>query len=337
MYICVFFFVIAGDNDKETSSVEIMATAATTTTTSVTETETEEHHEDDNKIENDNNDDDEADVVESSSSKSVSKLLLTTSSGLNNNTNKVNTSSSKSVKKPNLDKVVEKINHNNKKEITSISSCNSVNKNNNNNNSRKNFKMSDLIGSDEKDVGLNGNHSDPEMADEEDEGKSEEAEDHESASSQAQHNATAALAAAQQLMGANPAMFNPAMFPTGQAFQNVVAQFTANAVANNMDMDNVALLKSALFTLQQQQFLQFQLIQHLHSQLLRNNGGGGERGDENTDAERSETESEILAKRDEDSVAARKSSSVNKSLPMQYDSPLKRLEEQSARQELDLR
>lgn len=307
-----------------------MATT-TTTTASVTETETEQHHEDD-KSEDDN--DGDADVVESPS-RSVSTVQLLTSSGLNNN-NKNNTSSSKSVKKPNLDKVVEKINHNNKKEITSISSCNSISVNNNNN-SRNNFKMSDLIGNDEKE--LNGNHSEPEMADEEDEadGKSEAEDHHESA--QAQHNATAALAAAQQLMGANPAMFNPAMFPTGQAFQNVVAQFTANAVANNMDMDNVALLKSALFTLQQQQFLQFQLIQHLHSQLLRNNGGSSERGvvDENAEAERSETESEILAKRDEDAVASRRASSANKSLAMQYDSPLKRLEEQSARQELDLR
>lgn len=323
-----FFLFVAGDNDKETSSDEIMATATTTVTASVTETEreTEQHREDDEKTEND---DDANERVESSSSESVSKLLLT-SSGLNNHNKNNTSSSSKSVKKPNLDKVVEKINHNNKKEITSISSCNSISVSNNNNNnntsksSSKNFKMSELIGSDDKDA-INGNHSEPEMADEEDE-----------VEERSQHNATAALAAAQQLMGANPAMFSPAMFPTGQAFQNVVAQFTANAVANNMDVDNVGLLKSALFTLQQQQFLQFQLIQHLHSQLLRNNGG--ERVDENNEAERSETESEILTKRDEEAAAAsRRASSANKSLSMQYDSPLKRLEEQSARQELDLR
>ena len=73
--------------------------------------------------------------------------------------------------------------------------------------------------------------------------------------------------------------FNPAAFfpPPGQmsiqAFQNAIAQFTANALANNMDnetvMKNLAILQSALFTLQQQQFLQFQLIQHLQSQLVK--------------------------------------------------------------------
>ena len=55
-------------------------------------------------------------------------------------------------------------------------------------------------------------------------------------------------------------------------YENAIAQFTANAIANNMDNDtvmkNLAILQSALFTLQQQQFLQFQLIQHLQSQLV---------------------------------------------------------------------
>lgn len=277
--------------------------------TNVTQTSTKtEKNEENENDEDDKNDENESSV-----------------GGLNNNNNiNTNKTNSKSVKKPNLDKVVEKINHNNKKEITSSSSSS--------HNNRKNFKMSDLIRNmEEKEQ--NGTQSNDE--EEEDEAKSE-TEDHES---QSQHNASAALAAAQQLMGANPAMFNPAMFPTGQAFQNAVAQFTANAVANNMDMDNVALLKSALFTLQQQQFLQFQLIQHLHSQLLRNNTGERASGEENNDAERSETESEILAKRDEEmGERSRRSGSAGpKGITMQYDSPLKRLEEQSARQELDLR
>jgi hypothetical protein len=58
-----------------------------------------------------------------------------------------------------------------------------------------------------------------------------------------------------------------------QSFQSAIAQFTATAVANNMDNDtvvkNLAVLQSALFTLQQQQFLQFQLIQHLQSELIK--------------------------------------------------------------------
>ena len=73
------------------------------------------------------------------------------------------------------------------------------------------------------------------------------------------------------------AIFNNGMFQPGQmsmqAFQNAIAQFTANAIANNMDnetvMKNLSILQSALFTLQQQQFLQFQLIQHLQSQLVK--------------------------------------------------------------------
>ncbi|XP_055640682.1 homeotic protein spalt-major isoform X2 [Toxorhynchites rutilus septentrionalis] len=94
--------------------------------------------------------------------------------------------------------------------------------------------------------------------------------------------AAAAAAASKSPVGASSALpneFNPAAFfpPPGQmsiqAFQNAIAQFTANALANNMDNDtvvkNLAILQSALFTLQQQQFLQFQLIQHLQSQLVK--------------------------------------------------------------------
>lgn len=62
-----------------------------------------------------------------------------------------------------------------------------------------------------------------------------------------------------------------------QTFQNAIAQFTASAIANNMDNDtilkNLAILQSALFTLQHQQFLQFQLIQHLQSQLVNRKPG----------------------------------------------------------------
>lgn len=95
--------------------------------------------------------------------------------------------------------------------------------------------------------------------------------------------AAAAAAAAKSPAGsassALPNEFNAAAFfpPPGQmsiqAFQNAIAQFTANALANNIDNDtvvkNLAILQSALFTLQQQQFLQFQLIQHLQSQLVK--------------------------------------------------------------------
>lgn len=94
--------------------------------------------------------------------------------------------------------------------------------------------------------------------------------------------AAAAAAAKSPVSNATSALpneFNPAAFfpPPGQmsiqAFQNAIAQFTANALANNMDNDtvvkNLAILQSALFTLQQQQFLQFQLIQHLQSQLVK--------------------------------------------------------------------
>lgn len=62
-----------------------------------------------------------------------------------------------------------------------------------------------------------------------------------------------------------------------QTFQNAIAQFTASAIANNMDnetiLKNLAILQSALFTLQHQQFLQFQLIQHLQSQLVNRKPG----------------------------------------------------------------
>jgi hypothetical protein len=93
-------------------------------------------------------------------------------------------------------------------------------------------------------------------------------------------SASAAASASAVLNEAN-ALFNTAMFQPGQmsmqTFQNAIAQFTANAIANNMDnetvMKNLAILQSALFTLQQQQFLQFQLIQHLQSQLATNKKG----------------------------------------------------------------
>jgi hypothetical protein len=90
----------------------------------------------------------------------------------------------------------------------------------------------------------------------------------------------AQTAASAILNEANAIFNNAAMFPPGQmsmqTFQNAIAQFTANAIANNMDnetvMKNLAILQSALFTLQQQQFLQFQLIQHLQSQLVNKKG-----------------------------------------------------------------
>lgn len=89
-------------------------------------------------------------------------------------------------------------------------------------------------------------------------------------------NLQAQSAASSVLSEANAILNNAAMFQPGQmsmqTFHNAIAQFTANAIANNMDNDtvmkNLAILQSALFTLQQQQFLQFQLIQHLQSQLV---------------------------------------------------------------------
>jgi hypothetical protein len=90
-------------------------------------------------------------------------------------------------------------------------------------------------------------------------------------------------AAASAMSEANALFNNAAMFQPGmsmQTFQNAIAQFTANAIANNMDnetvMKNLAILQSALFTLQQQQFLQFQLIQHLQSQLVGKKGDGSD-------------------------------------------------------------
>lgn len=122
----------------------------------------------------------------------------------------------------------------------------------------------------------------------------------------------------QKAMVAASNPFNPALFSPGQmqAFQNAVAQFTVSAAANNMDkeslMNNVAVLQTAFFTLQQQQILQFQLIQHLQSQLLKKSGEKVE-GDEE-DGEQKEEEVEP---------------------PSRAPSPLKRLEEVAV--ELDLR
>jgi hypothetical protein len=93
---------------------------------------------------------------------------------------------------------------------------------------------------------------------------------------QAQSAASAVLSEANAIFN-NAAMFQPGQMSM-QTFQNAIAQFTANAIANNMDnetvMKNLAILQSALFTLQQQQFLQFQLIQHLQSQLVNKKGDG---------------------------------------------------------------
>ena len=93
---------------------------------------------------------------------------------------------------------------------------------------------------------------------------------------QAQSAASAVLSEANAIFN-NAAMFQPGQMSM-QTFQNAIAQFTANAIANNMDNDtvmkNLAILQSALFTLQQQQFLQFQLIQHLQSQLVNKKSDG---------------------------------------------------------------
>ncbi|CRL01236.1 CLUMA_CG014196, isoform A [Clunio marinus] len=99
---------------------------------------------------------------------------------------------------------------------------------------------------------------------------------------QAQSAASAVLNEANAIFN-NAAMFQPGQMSM-QTFQNAIAQFTANAIANNMDnetvMKNLAILQSALFTLQQQQFLQFQLIQHLQSQLV------NKKGDSDTNTEK---------------------------------------------------
>lgn len=93
---------------------------------------------------------------------------------------------------------------------------------------------------------------------------------------QAQSAASAVLSEANAIFN-NAAMFQPGQMSM-QTFQNAIAQFTANAIASNMDNDtvmkNLAILQSALFTLQQQQFLQFQLIQHLQSQLVNKKSDG---------------------------------------------------------------
>lgn len=102
-------------------------------------------------------------------------------------------------------------------------------------------------------------------------------------------HAQQAAAASAAMNEANALFNNAAMFQPGmsmQTFQNAIAQFTANAIANNMDnetvMKNLAILQSALFTLQQQQFLQFQLIQHLQSQLVgKKNDGDVEKSGNN--------------------------------------------------------
>lgn len=94
--------------------------------------------------------------------------------------------------------------------------------------------------------------------------------------------ASLAMNEANSIFNNAAAMLQPGM--SMQTFQNAIAQFTANAIANNMDnetvMKNLAILQSALFTLQQQQFLQFQLIQHLQSQLVTKKGDGSEIGSE---------------------------------------------------------
>lgn len=115
----------------------------------------------------------------------------------------------------------------------------------------------------------------------------------------------AALSEANALFNNATAMFQqPGM--SMQTFQNAIAQFTANAIANNMDnetvMKNLAILQSALFTLQQQQFLQFQLIQHLQSQLVnkKNDGSDMEKHNNNkSESDDEEQDSNIKMKDDE--------------------------------------
>lgn len=114
----------------------------------------------------------------------------------------------------------------------------------------------------------------------------------------------AALSEANALFNNAASMFQqPGM--SMQTFQNAIAQFTANAIANNMDnetvMKNLAILQSALFTLQQQQFLQFQLIQHLQSQLVNKKSDGSDAEKHNNNkAESDDEESELKAKDDID-------------------------------------
>jgi hypothetical protein len=113
----------------------------------------------------------------------------------------------------------------------------------------------------------------------------------------------AALSEANALFNNAASMFQqPGM--SMQTFQNAIAQFTANAIANNMDnetvMKNLAILQSALFTLQQQQFLQFQLIQHLQSQLVNKKNDGDMEKHNNNKAESDDEEQELKAKDDID-------------------------------------
>lgn len=115
-------------------------------------------------------------------------------------------------------------------------------------------------------------------------------------------NVAAAAANAANVLNDANALFNTAMFSqpgqmSMQTFQNAIAQFTANAIANNMDnetvMKNLAILQSALFTLQQQQFLQFQLIQHLQSQLVTKKGGDGSESEKLNSKSESDDEEKI--------------------------------------------
>lgn len=118
---------------------------------------------------------------------------------------------------------------------------------------------------------------------------------------QAQSAASAVLSEANAIFN-NAAMFQPGQMSM-QTFQNAIAQFTANAIANNMDnetvMKNLAILQSALFTLQQQQFLQFQLIQHLQSQLV-NKKGDGEMGSEKPNSKCDSDEEDLDGKLKDD-------------------------------------
>lgn len=122
------------------------------------------------------------------------------------------------------------------------------------------------------------------------------------AAMQAQSAASAVLSEANAIFN-NAAMFQPGQMSM-QTFQNAIAQFTANAIANNMDnetvMKNLAILQSALFTLQQQQFLQFQLIQHLQSQLVKK--GDGEMGADKLNSKCDSDDEELDGKIKDDDI-----------------------------------
>lgn len=121
---------------------------------------------------------------------------------------------------------------------------------------------------------------------------------------QAQSAASSVLSEANAIFN-NAAMFQPGQMSM-QTFQNAIAQFTANAIANNMDNDtvmkNLAILQSALFTLQQQQFLQFQLIQHLQSQLVgkKSDGEGVDKLNNKCDSEDEDLDSKMKDDIDEE-------------------------------------